>query len=249
MLADQAINSRSHIGYNFDMTKKTPKAGSPSPSKRTRTQKGKHPNRPAEIAKERGLRYIDIGDSIGAHEVTIAKLANGTMQLTQEWMEKLAAALKIEPQDLITATPRNLLRVHVRGTLRAGYWSENAEWERAEWQETFVLDTPRNRAMNLYAAQIAGNSMNKRFANGSLIILAESNENPVHGRQYHIRRTRPDGTTEETIKTFTIDSKGKHWFQPESDDPEHQEWIPAEGKDGETIQIIGRVAYAFTDQY
>lgn len=249
MLAKTAIDKYSQNGYPHDMEDKNSSHPPKKPKRKAGApeEKAAPKNRIAEVARERGMTYAEIAERTDAHPVTIAKLATGKLGLTQEWMNRLGLALNVEPQDLIVKPSHNLRRVTVRGYLKAGYWAEMVEWDREEWYDVFVPDEPRDRRVSLYGGQISGPSMNKRYADGSVVILTpvvETGEQLVPGRRYHVRRTRADGLVEETIKTFIVDAKGDRWFKPESDDPNHQSWISALGEKGEIIEVIGRVTYS-----
>lgn len=88
----------SHIGY---MDKKTP------------------PNRIAEFRKWRGLTQQQLGDLVGSHWITISKLERGQMRLTQDWLEKLGAALQVPEKSLLPGR-LNEQGISVAGSIRGG---------------------------------------------------------------------------------------------------------------------------------
>ncbi|MGH6684999.1 MAG: hypothetical protein ACRECA_13960, partial [Pseudolabrys sp.] len=65
----------------------------------------------------------------------------------------------------------------------------------------------------------------------------------IPGRRYHVRRTRTDGLTEETIKTLVTGDDGQYWLKPESNKPEFQQWIALDGAPGESVHLVGCVRY------
>lgn len=58
-------------------------------------------NRIAELRKQRGLTYAELGAAAGTSAQQAERLEKGQRKLTQEWMNKLAKALGCEPIDLL----------------------------------------------------------------------------------------------------------------------------------------------------
>jgi phage repressor protein C with HTH and peptisase S24 domain len=109
-----------------------------------------------------------------------------------------------------------------------------------------VPDDPNYRSLTLYAGRVVGDSMNRVYPDGTIVVLSRMAQRPgeiLEGKRYHIRRTRAGGLIEETIKTLVRDSKGRYWMQPESDSPEFAA-VPLDGGEDETIELIGRVRWS-----
>ena len=62
-------------------------------------------NNIAKIREMRGLTQEELALRANTHNVTISKLENGKQNLTQNWMNRLAAALNVNPIDLIDLSP------------------------------------------------------------------------------------------------------------------------------------------------
>lgn len=62
-------------------------------------------NRIAEVRKSRNLSQQELADLIGAHSVTISNLERGKAHLTHEWLDRIAAALKVEWPSLVGEEP------------------------------------------------------------------------------------------------------------------------------------------------
>lgn len=249
-----AIGTVSNSGYAQQMRRPRPilprHSAVKSPSAKLpkrRLRKEEYPNRIAELAQLRGLTYADIADAVDAHEITIAKLATGRQELTLTWMKRLAPVLGATPAEIIAKrSGDNLRAVIVKGELRAGAWAEKHQWQEDDQYEVMIPDDPAFRGLTLYGGAIEGESMNRRYPSGAVVILSRLTHRPgeiEEGRRYHVQRVRADGQTEETIKMLARSTDGRYWLVPESTDPEHQEWIPLEGKAGETIHLVGRVRY------
>lgn len=241
-----AIGVVSVYDYPFPMPRGSKRAPAKKPSRRIAVPRV-YPNRIHELTKLRKLTYADVAEALGegTHSVTIAKLASGTMQLTFDWMKRLARVFHVEPQEII-AKPigADLRRVRVAGALKAGSFAESYEWSEEDRYDVMVRDLAAYRRLELYAGEISGDSMNLRYPDGSVVVMSKGGSDLVVGRRYHVRITRTDGTSEDTIKTLERGEDGRYWLKPESSNPEHQAWIPLDGIPDATVELIGRVRFA-----
>src|SRR5262245_15988237 len=224
------------------------------PTRKGRLRLASRPNRIRELCRARGITYADLGKLLDppAHEVTIAKLATGKQRLTQQWMQRLAIALNVTPAEIIQAAGTGLRRVTVLGVIEAGEWHPRNR-QPFESYDINIPDNPQFRNVAFYAAELRGDSMNKRYRDGSIIIFSRiSGTSPSEireGWRYHVRKTKADGSTEETIQTLTKDAGGEWWLMPESTNPKFQQWTKLEGHlSGITIELIGRVRYALVNE-
>lgn len=195
------------------------------------------------------MTYAKVAEAIGGgtHEVTISNLANGKQELTQTWMERLSKVFKVDAAELLRgARSTGLLRVRVTGMLRAGEWSESFELPEDDQFDVMIPADAPLRDDDLYAGIIDGQSMNRVYPDKTVVVLSRKLQRPdavAVGKRYHVRRTRPDGLIEDTIKTLARGDDGRYWLKPESNDPEHQEWIALDGAPGTTVELIGRVRF------
>lgn len=229
-----------------------PKA--PDPTRRQR-RSGKpqvpriYPNRLRELSAAGNLTYAEVAEAVGGgtHEVTIANLATGKQKMTQPWMEKLARVFGCEPADILrSSNTRGLLRVRVTGMLQAGAWQESFELPDDDQFDVMIPADSELQAADLYAGQITGQSMNRVYPDCAVVVLSRRLNRPGEiaiGKRYHVRRVRPDGMIEDTIKTLDRGPDGRYWLKPESNDPEHQEWLPLDGTPDATVELIGRVRF------
>jgi len=203
-------------------------------------------NRIKELMRERGLSRDDVADGIGAHPITVSKLISGKMKLTTDYLAKFAKVFNVEPEEVISAST-GIRKVKVRAHVQAGHWSEAFEWDPEDWYEVAIPDDPDLRTLTLFGAETRGPSMNRRYPERSVVIVAEAisaHEHVQLGKRYVIERERPDGLREATVKKVWRDEAGRIWLLPESDDPRFQEPIPLEGGADDTIRIVGRVVYS-----
>ncbi|NSX87644.1 helix-turn-helix transcriptional regulator [Agrobacterium tumefaciens] len=92
-------------------------------------------NRIAEVRKKRGLTQAQLAEKLGVHWVTISKLERGIMQLTSDWIERLAEALEVEVLELWGGSLTRLL--HVDGEIKRG-------------SEISLLDDGESRSYSTY---------------------------------------------------------------------------------------------------
>jgi DNA-binding XRE family transcriptional regulator len=79
--------------------------------------KKQNPNRIAELRQRRRMNQAGLADAVSAHWMTISKLERGQMQLTQEWMGRLATALGVEPAELLSDSPA-VRTIYISGAIR-----------------------------------------------------------------------------------------------------------------------------------
>lgn len=58
-------------------------------------------NRIREIREKRGLTQVELADLVGTTQPTIMRLETGKRKLTVDWMQKIAKALHVRPEDLV----------------------------------------------------------------------------------------------------------------------------------------------------
>lgn len=153
----------SHIGYK---RVKRDIASSAMARIGTLSQNGYMPSKPAksanrisEIRKEKGLSQEELGNLAEAHWVTISKLENGRMKLTQDWMNRLAKVLDVKPGDLLEGEFHPPI-VPVVGYVGAGA----AMYLYSEGQGPFdEVPAPEGSTETTVAVEIKGDSLGSFF--------------------------------------------------------------------------------------
>lgn len=148
-------------------------------------------------------------------------------------------------------TEPGIRRVEVAAHIQAGHFAEAWEWDESDRYAVYIPDLPEFRECRLYAAETRGPSMNRRYAERTVLVFTdveETHEEPLAGKRYIVERKRPSGEVEHTVKLLHVDAEGKFWLVPESDDPRFQAPISIEDGTGDedTVAIIGRVVFAVT---
>lgn len=200
-----------------------------------------------KIRQERGMTQADLAEKVGVKSwQTISNIENGHSGLNADKLKKYADALGVEPHDLLAADNEGRM-VTVTGFVQAGYFAETCELDEADQYDVPVPNDLNLRSYTLHGAETRGNSMNKRFPEGTAIIFTnqiETQEDVEVGAYYIIEKERADGMREATIKRLHMADDRSLWLVPESDDPRYQESIPVNGDEGDTVRVVGRVRYA-----
>lgn len=229
--------------------KTTPSRRTKRPSARPAALKGapRYPNRINELARERDLTHDDLAAALGVNRTTIADRARGSVPMNQDWQRRLAELFQVPLREILERPQAEGLRnVAVTVSLQAGAWGEAHGFEEGQRDSVMVPDDAALKSLTLYGGLIVGDSMNKIYPNGSIVVLSRMAQRPneiLEGRRYHIRVTRAGGEVEETIKTLVRDGAGNYWMQPESDSPAYAA-IPLDSGPDSTVELIGRVRYA-----
>lgn len=66
---------------------------------------GSYPNRIKQVRKSRGLSQADLGKLCNTSDQQISRLESGQRQLTEEWMNKIGAALGVPGYTLMADAP------------------------------------------------------------------------------------------------------------------------------------------------
>jgi transcriptional regulator with XRE-family HTH domain len=77
-------------------------------------------NKLSEARKSKGLTQQQLADRVGTHFVTISKLERGKMQLTADWIIKLAKALDVTVAEIFSP-PAIRERLELQGVVQNGF--------------------------------------------------------------------------------------------------------------------------------
>lgn len=178
--------------------------------------------------------------------------------LSRDHSSRYARAYGVSETWLITGagapTPgarSDSIRVTVRGVLQAGVWRESFELPPPDQFDVWIPKRPDLEFEPLYAGIVRGESMNRVYPDGTIVVMRRRVEGPhdlIPDKRYHVERQRPDGTVECTLKTVRRRADGSIWLVPESTDPAFQETIAVSSpKDGH-ISFVGRVVQAIINE-
>lgn len=116
--------------------------------------------------------------------------------------------------------------INVRGEVQAGVWRTAVEWDRSDWFPVTIPVDPRYAGMNKIALLIRGDSMDRLYPDGTIVIAVrfwELSRYPVTGeRVVTLRRKTETDDYEATIKEYERDRQGRHLLWPRSTNPDFQ---------------------------
>lgn len=161
------------------------------------------------------------------HFTTIAKLERSMRALSHDWMEKLAAALGVAPEDLIAgqgkeARPR---LVPMLGRIPAGGWQE------AIHDPEGFVPAPAG-GPNVFGLRPHGNSMDLVIMPGAYVLVDPDQRELLDGRIFAVRNAEE----ETTLKRYRADPPR---LEPQSSDPSHKPILFGD----EPFTVIGRVVW------
>ncbi|MGE0289296.1 MAG: LexA family protein [Bradyrhizobium sp.] len=196
--------------------------------------------------KKAGKTQSGLAEHIGIPQSRISEMARGLREFKPEEIPPISEYLAEPPPDLNPVLQRGE-RVKISGKVQAGYWAEpDEEYEEARKWETIPF-MPQYQGVRKFAVRVVGPSMNAIMPEGTLLVCAhlyDLQEEPISGKRYIVRMTRPDGYIENTVKELVIDSAGKPWLWPRSHHPEHQQPMSLDDREGYLVEIHARVIFA-----
>jgi transcriptional regulator with XRE-family HTH domain len=198
-----------------------------------------------EIRNSRGLTQQEVADRIGVHLTNYNKIENGQSDPPLSRFQKIADILKCRLEDLFADTSGLGRRVDVVTTVEAGNWSEGLDLTGDDATVT-IPDLPAWRGLTLRAALVRGDSMNRRYSDGSIIVfndLHETSERLIPNSAYVIQRSR-HGEYEHTCKVLHKRSDGGLWLVPDSHDPTFDAFPATPRDQDDEIAILGRVVWS-----
>lgn len=177
---------------------------------------------------------------------------NGTRTFGLDAARKYGRAFKVKPGWLLCMpgiddnAPTDYVseeKLIVGGSVAAGVWREDEAYS-----EVMEIETPAPVPnAKRYGYVVEGRSMDLDYPPGTVLdcisIFANGVE-PEHGDHVIVRRTKPDGLREVTVKEFQI-RDGEFYLAPRSTLPEFREahiGTPTAGKvDGDQIEVVAFV--------
>lgn len=196
--------------------------------------------------------YIrDLRRKAGDPKVTnLTKLA-AVLEVSVEWLLSGQGDLNVtkNPQISTKSSDSSLSRasdtlpvkgIRVEGVSHAGRFEDISLIEDDESTREYIpaLLDPRYPHAQQYALKVSGDSMNRKFMDGSYVICAawsDVGRELKAGDCVHVERVRYASERETTIKNFA-ERSGKLWLDPDSTNQNHAP-IQLNG-DGEDTQVV-----------
>lgn len=199
-------------------------------------------NKLAEMRKRAGLTQQELADKLGVAQQTVWYYENGRREMKSSVLIAMSQALGctvsellgIAPSDgIIKPRPVDTVRVPIVGRIAAGTPRE------AFAQSDEYQDTPRSLIEGrgeCFWLTVAGNSMNRLFPEGSLVLVDEG----LEVRDGDVGAVFVNGY-DATLKRVFFSQDGIR-LHPESYDPEYRDIIiRSDDPDAPEFRPIGRV--------
>jgi len=190
------------------------------------------------------LTQGELAQRAGVSKSLLAQVEAQMKPLTVKSAKKIARALGCRPVDILEPDPELLADtahapagvgkatrvLPVIGYVQAGDWREATEWPHDDRFDVPVAADIEGS----FVLEVKGDSMNLRFAEGTLLICLPFN--PLHDNlpvdRYVIVERRDFATSlyEATCKRLARDAEDRLWLEPESSDRNYQ---PVEFYDGD----------------
>lgn len=171
-------------------------------------------NRIKYLRKKAGLTTQRLADLVGTSNQQIGHLERGNRRLSQEWMERISAALGVAPADLLP--PKTVPVVGYAGAGAVVYGMD----DHAKGSGMFEISVPPQGATpTMVALVIRGDSMSPAYDDGDIVYYDQtvSGSDLVHlvGKKCVVRLA--DGST--FIKRLRRDGNGNYWLESFNGDP------------------------------
>jgi transcriptional regulator with XRE-family HTH domain len=197
----------------------------------------------------------DVANLFSISRVNITQWESNTTRPDQTKLAKLAEHLGGSIEWFLTGkgvtatqeqSPIPVHQIRVEGTSYAGLFKDISLIEDNEHEREYVPGTvdPRYPHAHHYALNVAGDSMNKLFRDGSKVVCAAWGDLGIEVKQghvLHIERRRFASEIETTLKVYG-EQDGKRWLNPNSTNEKHKP-IEINGNEDTEITIKGLVLY------
>lgn len=171
-------------------------------------------NRIKHFREKAGLTLQALADRVGTSNQQVGYLERGQRKLSQEWMERISAALGVNPADLLP--PKTVQVIGYAGAGAVVYGID----DHAKGTGMFEISAPPQGATpTMVALVIKGDSMSPAYDDGDIIYYDETVSGAdlvyVVGKKCVIRLA--DGST--FLKRLRRNKNGDYWLESFNGDP------------------------------
>lgn len=190
-------------------------------------------------------------DRFGWNLSTYQQHENGTRGISRKAAMRYSQAFK-RPLGWLLAgeleSPIDVFSISVNGFVAAGHWLEaDQTMDAFVAEDVSVPAAPGFAVAHQFAVKVMGQSLNKVAQPDDVLVCADVIKTGVsvgNGDLVVVRRTSVDGARHEySAKRYVVQKGARPVLMPESTDPRYQKPLPVEGRDGETVEIVGKVLW------
>ena len=182
---------------------------------------------------ERGKSKTALGKALGLPPPRVTELLNGKRQIQLDELMPMAKFLEMpvaavmeivhmDSEDLEKEHSPGSDPIYMEGVVEADVWFEEPEFP-PPVPEFIFAPAPTEKYFGLYGLLVRGDSMNKIYMPGTILMVVPKSEyfDPYRSGLKVICRRWEDGRFETTVKELEI-KDDRYWLWPRSDHPEHQ---------------------------
>lgn len=204
-----------------------------------------------------GTNQARLAKACGTQPTTIRDIVVKQTEPRFRLLFKIAEALNVSPLWLAKGEGRmrlvepsetpprgELVVVPVKGVCSAGRWAEVPATSDVSTEELMI---PEQRYAELFGLTVSGDSMDKHYADGTILICCPLSiyTSQVRDGDHVIAQRVRAGEYETTVKAISKDLAGRVWLAPESTNANHQPFLAADTS-AETVEIIAVVVGAYS---
>ncbi|MCG8695460.1 MAG: helix-turn-helix domain-containing protein [Minwuiales bacterium] len=199
--------------------------------------------------KARRLTQHQLAERADTTVQQISRLERGERRMTLDWVRRLARAMGCTEAEVLGAALSTVEPVTVRGAVEAGAWRTQADWPVEDRYPASVPEDPRYAGVPRFGLEVRGTALNRRYPEGSILIcvaVGDLDGTPEAGKRLICHRRDENGRVEVTARLLRHQDgggDGPAWLWLDSDDPKHQQPIPAD-----EAEIVALVTGSYTPE-
>ena len=174
-----------------------------------------------------GVNQQEFADMFGVTQGSVSRWEKGSMP-DPSALSRIAGKMGVDLRMLIGADFEGVSltgpRLFVKGSVAAGVWREDVQWEENDWQPYTGGDHFSAPMKSRYGLRVDGESMNMVYPPGTILDCVSTFETgavPLNGQRVIVVRERDDGEYESTVKEYLRDGDTE-WLVPRSNNPAFQ---------------------------
>ena len=181
-----------------------------------------------------GRNKTGLAKRLGLPSPRVTEIINGDRKVSVTELEPLSEYLDMPISAVLTNLGAassgakfldlgTLVPVDVVGFVQAGFFREALDIPFDDRSKVMIKNIPG--AKNLFGLEVRGDSMNKEFNHGDVLICQSLHDfcGPVEDEMFVVVERRHEGLIEATVKQLEIRKDGQYWLHPRSDNPEFTE--------------------------
>lgn len=174
-----------------------------------------------------GMNQQEFGEQYGVTQGSVSRWEKGSMP-DPSALASMAGQMGVDLRQLIGADFEGAAlsgpRLYVKGSVAAGVWREDVQWDEGEWQPYTGGDHFSAPKDARYGLRVEGESMNAVYPPGTILDCVSTIATgavPLNGQRVIVVRQRMDGAYESTVKEYVREGD-KEWLVPRSYNPAFQ---------------------------